>query len=116
MGHWASAAVGLRRPWLHAIRAPAVWLAACLIVLVQGLPGHAGEAKRRPNVVLILADDLGYGDVGCYGAKDIRTPNLDRLATGRGSPIFASPSRSVPPRGRPCCPGATPTASAWPGP
>lgn len=37
-------------------------------------------AADRPNVVLIVADDLGYGDVGCYGAKDIRTPNMDRLA------------------------------------
>src|SRR5918995_883503 len=37
-------------------------------------------AEMPPNVVLIVADDLGYGDVGCYGAKDIRTPNIDRLA------------------------------------
>ena len=37
-------------------------------------------AADKPNVVLIVADDLGYGDVGCYGATDIRTPNLDRLA------------------------------------
>lgn len=36
--------------------------------------------KPKPNIVLIVADDLGYGDLGCYGAADIRTPNLDRLS------------------------------------
>jgi len=36
--------------------------------------------SRRPNILLIVADDLGYGDLGCYGRKDVRTPNLDRLA------------------------------------
>lgn len=36
--------------------------------------------KMRPNVVMIYADDLGFGDLGCYGAKGVRTPNADRLA------------------------------------
>ena len=48
------------------------------------IPSLAGAAEPLPspppNVVLILADDLGYGDLGVYGAKDIRTPHLDRLA------------------------------------
>ena len=37
-------------------------------------------ATDRPNVIVILADDLGYGDVSCYGAKSVQTPNVDRLA------------------------------------
>jgi arylsulfatase A-like enzyme len=36
---------------------------------------------RPPNIIFILADDLGYGDLGCYGQKKIRTPNIDRLAS-----------------------------------
>ncbi|MCC6408328.1 MAG: sulfatase [Planctomycetes bacterium] len=39
-----------------------------------------GEGERKPNVVLIVADDLGYADLGVQGARDVRTPNLDRLA------------------------------------
>lgn len=35
---------------------------------------------KHPNVIIILADDLGYGDLGCYGAKNVKTPNVDRLA------------------------------------
>lgn len=37
-------------------------------------------AQEKPNVVLIFADDLGYGDVGCYGATKLQTPNIDKLA------------------------------------
>ena len=37
-------------------------------------------AVRKPNIIFILADDLGYGDLGCYGQKRIQTPNIDRIA------------------------------------
>jgi arylsulfatase A-like enzyme len=40
----------------------------------------AAAGPRPPNVVIVYADDLGYGDIGCYGAKGLRTPNIDRLA------------------------------------
>jgi arylsulfatase A-like enzyme len=52
-------------------------LAAALLV---ALPAWPAAAQTRPNVVLIYADDLGYGDVSAYGAKRIATPNIDRLA------------------------------------
>ncbi|MGB7343425.1 MAG: arylsulfatase [Pirellulaceae bacterium] len=42
--------------------------------------GTIVAAEQQPNVVLIFADDLGYGDLGCYGATKIQTPNIDRLA------------------------------------
>src|SRR5687768_18424126 len=38
------------------------------------------QAQRPPNVVVVMMDDLGYGDLGSYGASDVRTPNIDRLA------------------------------------
>src|SRR5688500_3020096 len=38
------------------------------------------KANKKPNIIFILADDLGYGDLGCYGQKLVQTPNLDRVA------------------------------------
>lgn len=49
---------------------------ALLAVLLAG----ARQASPKPNVIVILADDVGYGDLGCQGATKVRTPNLDRLA------------------------------------
>lgn len=65
-------------------------------------PFVQAQKRRPPNIVLIMADDLGYGDLGCYGQKQIRTPNLDRMAAEglRFTDAYAgctvcAPSRSV---------------------
>jgi arylsulfatase A-like enzyme len=50
-----------------------------LVGVSRVLAANTGAA-RSPNIVLIFADDLGYGDVGVYGAKGFSTPNLDRMA------------------------------------
>lgn len=42
--------------------------------------GTHGAAEMKPNIIFILADDLGYGDLGCYGQEQIATPNIDRMA------------------------------------
>lgn len=52
----------------------------CLVALVLLIPLRAAAEAPRPNVILIVADDLGYGDLGAYGATDLATPNIDRLA------------------------------------
>lgn len=44
------------------------------------LPQATAHAAEKPNIVLIYADDIGYGDLGCYGATAVKTPNVDRLA------------------------------------
>jgi arylsulfatase A-like enzyme len=92
--------------------------------VAAGSPLLAAPA-RTPNIVLILCDDLGFGDLGVYGSK-IRTPNFDRLASEgvrftnfcSADPV-CSPSRAAlltgrcPTRVRACSCRPTPTGSTW---
>jgi arylsulfatase A len=59
-------------------------IAAILVLGVWGSPGRlaqrGGQTTNKPNVVLVMMDDMGYGDIGSYGVSDAKTPNLDRLA------------------------------------
>ncbi|WP_020600221.1 sulfatase family protein [Spirosoma panaciterrae] len=55
-------------------------LVLSLLFSVFWLISLEAVGQQRPNIVLIYADDLGYGDVSCYGATQIRTPNIDRIA------------------------------------
>lgn len=76
----------------------------CIVMLAAllMLDGHSGKAADRPNLIWIMADDLGYADLGCYGQKVIATPHLDRMAAEglRFTHFYAgatvcAPSRSV---------------------
>jgi arylsulfatase A len=51
-----------------------------LLTLLLGTTAVAADPPKQPNIVFILADDLGFGDLGCYGQKQIQTPNIDRMA------------------------------------
>ena len=92
---WLGAPV--RRP----VRLMLVVLAAAAFVVCCPTRSTA-QTSKNPNIILILADDLGYGDLGCYGQKVIQTPRLDQMAAEglrftqfyAGCPVCA-PSRSV---------------------
>jgi len=75
-------------------------LIACLLLFSCCLPTEAQD--RPPNIIFIMADDLGYGDLGCYGQTDLLTPNIDRIAANgmrftycyAGAPVCA-PARDA---------------------
>jgi arylsulfatase A len=77
-GHWNPLQVPFMKP--RTIK----WCRQILLVLLFSklaiISPEAATAASKPNIIIILADDLGYGDLGCYGHPTIRSPNLDRMA------------------------------------
>src|SRR5262245_57546098 len=75
---------------------------ACLLALLSlAVPVPAADEKK-PNILLIVGDDMGYADIGCHGCKDIPTPNIDSLAkngvrcsNGYVSGPYCSPTRAA---------------------
>lgn len=71
---------------LHFISLIGCWkgigqIVTCLVMVLyfSAIGAHAEAPKKLPNIVYIFADDLGYGDLACFGARDINTPNIDRM-------------------------------------
>ncbi len=67
-----------RREFINAAGVSAFALMSSNLLGCAAAP-RAGR-RRKPNIVFLFADDLGYGDLGCFGQKEIKTPNLDRMA------------------------------------
>ena len=89
-----------RREFLRVTAAGALGALAASKMRAVGAVTAAAATPARPNVIVIIADDLGYGDVGCYGATRIHTPNIDRLASqgvrftdGHATASVCTPSR-----------------------
>ena len=86
----------------HRRRLASGWVALFIFLVTPVTEAAKKLEPAKPNIVFILTDDLGYGELGSYGQKKIRTPHLDRLASEgmrftqhySGSPVCA-PSRCV---------------------
>src|SRR5437870_4709750 len=82
----------------HVFRQRLLGFTYFLAVALASSIARAAEVPAKPNVVLIMADDLGYGDLSCYGATVIATPHCDRLAReGRRFTDAHAPSSSCSP-------------------
>src|SRR5262245_22659945 len=69
-----------RRYLLHRFATLAFLVAVLAVSFCLHFTAFSADSASRPNIVVILADDLGYGDLACYGHSRFTTPNLDRMA------------------------------------
>src|SRR5687767_11704556 len=89
------------------MRLIAALLAACILLALAARESRSQQrspsaASSRPNVILIMTDDMGYADLGSYGSTDIKTPNLDglardgvRLTDAYANGVLCSPTRAA---------------------
>lgn len=77
-----------------------LFLVCAVAVIVPSIVRAADAPARHPNILFILSDDVGYGDVGCYGGTQVKTPNIDKLAAGglKFSDAHSSTSTCTPSR------------------
>ncbi len=77
-----------------------VYIPLCGIAACMGVQSGYGKMPDKPNIVVILADDIGYGDLEAYGATKVKTPNVNRLASGgiRFLNAYATAATSTPSR------------------
>jgi len=69
-----------RRNFIKTTSTAAAGMAAGMICLNPATLHASAKSGRKPNIIYIMADDLGYGDLGCYGQQKTRTPNIDKMA------------------------------------
>ncbi len=93
-----------------------ITIRALALITIATLPTFAIDAADHPNVVLIMADDLGFQDLSCYGSRTIRTPELDKLASEgtRLTSFYAGATICTPSR-MALLTGAYPTRVGWRG-